>query len=215
MRYRYFKTSTKHSLNKYRRYKLISYRSLFCSETTITSIMTDKPCICTSKDCKTLHLNIRQITPSSHVWNQPIFRLQFRTTNPQSLSLKKYALQPSILHYLSIHKSRHACFKNIFIAPYHFPISLLEWRSRNGINTFMKYLSPANLGNIGCNDSVFESFREKSNSVATYLRSHDSTTSIKKYTKCYIKSSIETWSVVQTFLKSENRLNNSTSRIIS
>ena len=48
-----------------------------------------------------------------------------------------------------------------------------------------------------------------------YLRSHDNTTSIKKYTKCYIQSPLETRSVVQMFMTLENRLNNSTSRIIS
>ena len=179
MRCRYFKTSTKNNFNKYRRFKFTSYRSLFSLETIITSIMTDKPCICTWKDCETLHLNIRQITPASHVWNQPIIRLQFPKSDPQSLSLKKYALQQSILRNLLLDKSRLSSYKHIFIAPHHFPISLLEWRSRNGINTFTKYLSPADLGNMGCNDNIFERFCEYANSVAMFLRSHDSTTSIR------------------------------------
>ena len=176
--------------------------------------MTDKPCICSWKDCKTLHLNIWQITPASHVWNQPIIRLQFPKTSTQSLSLKKYALQQTILRHLSIDKSRHLCLKNIFIAPHHFPISLLEWRRRNGINTFTKYLSPSDLGNMRCIDNVYESFREKSNSVVTYLRSHDRTNSNSKYTKCYLQSPLETRSVVQSFLKSENRMKNSSSRAL-
>ena len=48
-----------------------------------------------------------------------------------------------------------------------------------------------------------------------YLRSDDSTTYLKNYTKCYIQSPLETRSVVQSFLKLQTRLTNSTSRVLS
>ena len=163
--------------------------------------MTTKPCVCSWSDCKSLHLNIRELTPASHVWNQSIIRIQFTTTNMEELLLKKYALHQAIIRHLHIQQSVVATTKNIFVAPHHFPISLLTWRLRNGVNSFTNYLSLEDLGNMNCPDHIFQSFREKSNTVVHYMRSKDRQCDTKKYDKLYIQSPIETRHDVNNFFK--------------
>ena len=105
--------------------------------------------------------------------------------------------------------------KNIMIALHHFPISLLEWRKRNGVNSFAKFLSLSDLGNMGLNDNVLKKIKEESNSAFSFLKSHTDANTQAKYKKVYVQSPLETRSEVRSFLKSETRCNNSSSVIRS
>ena len=167
--------------------------------------MSNNLCICAWPDCITLRDNIRKIAPASHVWCSPNIRIQFPSLDVQDLSLKKYALRQAIFKHIPIrHTFCLSSQKNLFIAPHHFPICLLQWRIANNIVAFTKLISLSDLGDMDDTNNDRQYLKEDCNSARKMMRNHrayDTT----KFANMYVQSPISTRSAVTLFLKSSRR----------
>ena len=167
--------------------------------------MSTNPCVCSWHDCDALHASIREIAPSSHAWCQNNIRIQFSSCDLQQLSLKKYALRQAIFNHITVRQLSIYCSQiNLFIAPHHFPICLLQWREQNNVKAFTKLLSVSDMGNIDDSNNGRQLLSERSNSASQLMRKHhlyDAT----KYKNMFVQSPMNTRSSVNVFLASSRR----------
>ena len=164
-----------------------------------------KPCICSWHDCDALHASICEIAPASHAWCQNNIRIAFSSCDPQQLSVFKYALLQAIYKHIPVRQlSINSSQKNLFIAPHHFPICLLQWREQNNVKAFTKLLSVSDMGNIDDSNNGRQLLSERSNSASQLMRKHhlyDAT----KYKNMFVQSPMNTRSSVNVFLASSRR----------
>ena len=167
--------------------------------------MRTNPCICSWPDCKALHTSICEVAPSSHVWCKNNIRINFITCDATQLSLKKYALREAIYKHIPIRElhSKHS-EKNLFIAPHHFPICLLQWREKHKVVGFSKLLSPSDLCNMDDVDNGIQLLKERSNSASFLMRKHH-LYDLTKFKSMFVQSPCNTRFSVTGFLASYRR----------
>ena len=167
--------------------------------------MSTNPCVCSWHDCDALHVSIREIAPSSHAWCQNNIRITFASCDLRQLSLKKYALRQAIFKHISMRQlSINYSQKNIFIAPHHFPLCLLEWREKHNVKAFTKLLSVSDVSNMEDTDNGRQLLKERCNSATQLMRNHHSYDSTK-FKNMFVQSPLNTRSSVTIFIASYRR----------
>ena len=94
--------------------------------------------------------------------------------------------------------------KNLFIAPHHFPICLLRWRSANNIIAYTKLLSLSDMSNMNDENNERHYLKEECNSAKKMMRKHHAYDTTK-YDNMYVQSPCSTRSAVTLFLTSSRR----------
>ena len=150
--------------------------------------MSTHPCVCSWHDCDALHASICEIAPSSHAWCQNNIRIAFSSCDPQQLSVFKYALLQAIYKHIPVRQlSINSSQKNLFIAPHHFPICLLRWRSANNIIAYTKLLSLSDMSNMNDENNERHYLKEECNSAKKMMRKHHAYDATK-YDNMYVQS---------------------------
>ena len=73
----------------------------------------------------------KKIYPTDHVWAQPIVRIDFSSTDINTMTPNKLVQWKSINRYLLDGNTGQKISKYVYINCNHFPISLLNWRNNN------------------------------------------------------------------------------------
>ena len=167
--------------------------------------MTNNLCICSWPDCTTLRDKIREIAPASHVWCKPNIRIQFSSCDVTELSIKKYALRKAILKHIPIRSTLcTSSQKNLFLAPHHFLICLLQWRVANNVVAFTKLLSLSDISTMDDSNHDSHYLKEECNSAKKLMRKHHAYDT-DKYKNMYVQTPCNTRSAVTIFLSSSRR----------
>ena len=154
--------------------------------------MTSNLCLCAWPDCTTLRDNICKIAPASHVWCSPNIRIEFSSLDIQQLSIKKYTLREAIFKHIPIHHTLcTSSQKNLFIAPHHFPIYLLQWRNANNIVAYTKLLSLLDISNMHDENNDHHYLKEECNTAKKMTRKHHAYDTTK-YQNMYVQSPCST-----------------------
>ena len=126
-------------------------------------------CSCKWPNCEETRNSAMTTLPEDHVWCQNIMRIVFKNRDPNTMSIKQFALYNCIRRHILKDEVEKIVPSAIFLYPHHFPISLLKWMNENNnAASLTQSLSYEEAGIVDAAHLGTQRFLEDSNSVYFY-----------------------------------------------
>ena len=171
----------------------------------------ERRCCCSWLECESYRMNIQNKASNDDLWRQGILRVQFTNTDPETISIKKYALFQSIKRHLLIPSSHSFIPTVLYIHAHHFPKCLLQWRKNHPTIGIATPLLEVDAKLIEKQDDGYSRFTQFTNSVY-HIHNRDlkkchytrDVVSVK-FKKQYVQSPLTTKDEVISFISSFSR----------
>ena len=126
-------------------------------------------CSCKWQNCERIRNSVITTLSEDHVWRQNILRIEFKNRDPESMSVKKFALYTCIRRHLLKDTVEKTVPYNIFLYPHHYPTSLLKWMGdKKNAASLTQPLSYEEARIVDSNHLGTQRFVDKSNTVNFY-----------------------------------------------
>ena len=126
-------------------------------------------CSCKWQNCEKIRYSVITTLSEDHVWCQNILRIVFKNRDPDTMSIKQFALYNCIRRHLLKDQVEKTVPSAIFLYPHHYPTSLLKWMGEK--KNAASLTQPLSYEEAGIVDSAHlgtQRFLDKSNTVYFY-----------------------------------------------